>query len=158
MSINIRYPNITANSEKEQIAQIRSYLHQLVNQLNYELPNIGSGDGTEKSTDTKSTQTYEVQGTEVSYYELRSLIVQDLQKVDAMVEDLEKSKANGEFDGADGRDGVDGKDGQDGYTPQKGLDYYTEEDRAEMLAEVIASLPVYDGGVAGIYNGEVVYE
>ena len=146
MSINIRYPNITASNEKEQIAQIRSYLHQLVNQLNYELPNIGSGDGTAKSTDTKSTQTYEVQGTEVSYYELRSLIVQDLQKVDTMIEDLEKSKANGEFDG------------KDGYTPQKGLDYYTEEDRAEMLEEVIASLPVYDGGVAGIYNGEVVYE
>lgn len=120
MSINIRYPNITASSEKEQIAQIRSYLHQLVNQLNYELPNIGSGDGTAKSTDTKSTQTYEVQGTEVSYYELRSLIVQDLQKVDAMIEDLEKSKANGEFDGEQGPPGEQGLPGSPGEPGEKG--------------------------------------
>ena len=166
MSINIRYPNITASNEKEQIAQIRSYLHQLVNQLNYELPNIGSGDGTAKSTDTKSTQTYEVQGTEVSYYELRSLIVQDLQKVDAMIEDLEKSKANGEFDGKDGKDGADGVTphigengnwfigdtdtempscGEDGKTPEVGVDYFTDEDKQAMIADVISALPVYDG-------------
>ena len=38
MSMKIRYPNITGFSEKEQIKQIRSFLHQLVDQLNYELP------------------------------------------------------------------------------------------------------------------------
>lgn len=27
-----------------------------------------------------------------------------------------------------------------------------------IVTDVIAQLPVYDGGVAGIYNGEVVYE
>ena len=64
MSVNIRYPNITGLSEKEQLAQIKSYLYQLVDQLNYALPNLGG-----------STQTYEVQGEEVSYYELRSLII-----------------------------------------------------------------------------------
>lgn len=143
MSINIRYPNITSINEKEQIAQIRSYLHQLVDQLNYALPNIGTGDGVAKSTETKSTQTHEVQGAEVSYYELRSLVIQSLQKVDAKIDELDKAKENGDFDG---------------YTPVRGIDYYTDEDKAEMLSDVIASLPVYDGGVAGIYNGEVVYE
>lgn len=64
MSVNLRYPNITGLSEKEQLAQIKSYLYQLVDQLNYALPNLGG-----------STQTYEVQGAEVSYYELRSLII-----------------------------------------------------------------------------------
>lgn len=43
MSINIRYPNITAGSEKEQMAQMRSYLHQLVDQLNYAFSIIGDG-------------------------------------------------------------------------------------------------------------------
>ena len=31
--------------------------------------------------------------------------------------------------------------GDPGYTPQKGLDYYTEADKAEMVAAVLAALP-----------------
>lgn len=38
---NFRYPNITGRSEKEQLAQIKSYLHQLVDQLNYVHQNDG---------------------------------------------------------------------------------------------------------------------
>ena len=66
MSVNLRYPNITAVQPNEQLSQIKSYLHQLVDQLNYELPAIGTANG---------TATYEVQGGEMSYYELRSLII-----------------------------------------------------------------------------------
>lgn len=33
--------------------------------------------------------------------------------------------------GADGKNGTDGKDGADGYTPVKGVDYYTNADKAE---------------------------
>ena len=40
MSANFRFPNITAKTEAEQIAQLKSYLHQLVQQLNYELSNV----------------------------------------------------------------------------------------------------------------------
>lgn len=32
-------------------------------------------------------------------------------------------------------------------TPAKGIDYFTEEDKAEMIAEVLAQLPYYDGTV-----------
>ena len=35
MSMNFRYPNITGKDEKEQIEQIRRYLFQMVDQLNY---------------------------------------------------------------------------------------------------------------------------
>ena len=31
--------------------------------------------------------------------------------------------------------------GDPGYTPQKGLDYYTEADKAKMIADVLAALP-----------------
>ena len=106
MSVNIRYPNITGFSDKEQLGQIKSYLHQLVEQLNYALTTIGSGDGTGQSTntnETKPTGTYEVQGGEVSYYELRSLIIQGLQKVDNVIAELEQARDNGEFDGKDGK-------------------------------------------------------
>lgn len=45
MSIDIRLPNITSTDEAGQMEQIRSYLYQLVQQLNYELNANGSGDG-----------------------------------------------------------------------------------------------------------------
>lgn len=35
MTPQIRYPNITGKTPEEQIVQMRSYLHQLVDQLNW---------------------------------------------------------------------------------------------------------------------------
>lgn len=156
MSVNIRFPNITALNEKEQIAQIKSYLHQLVEQLNYALPNLGTGDG---SSQTASTNTYDVQGGEMSYYELRSLIIQELQRVedlfaqlsknlDTDVEEavktaLEEAKASGEFagkDGQDGQDGQNGQDGQDGYTPVKGIDYFTEAEVNSIATQAVGKI------------------
>ena len=137
MSINIRYPNITGLSEKEQLAQVKSYLHQLVDQLNYALPNIGTGDGEKQteSTQSASSKTYEVQGGDVSYYEFRSLIIQELQKVEDLIDEIKRDKESGEFDGADG------KDGQDGHTPIYGEDYFTDDDitkSAKRVAEIIS--------------------
>lgn len=77
MSMNIRYPNITDQSEKGQLTQIKSYLHQLVDQLNYTLPSAGSVGGA-------STQTYEVQGEQMSYYDLRSLIISKTEELDRL--------------------------------------------------------------------------
>lgn len=48
--------------------------------------------------------------------------------------------------GEQGETGTPGADGQDGYTPAKGVDYWTEEDRAEMVSDVLAALPVWEGG------------
>lgn len=50
--------------------------------------------------------------------------------------------------GADGKNGTDGKNGQNGYTPVKGTDYFTAADKADMVAAVIAALPVYGGETA----------
>lgn len=80
MSVNLRYPNITAGTEREQISQIKSYLHQLVEQLNFALPSM-SGSG---------AQTFEVQGAEMSYYDLRSLIMQELHEVQTTFDQLTK--------------------------------------------------------------------
>lgn len=46
---------------------------------------------------------------------------------------LQEAKESGEFDG------------NDGYTPVKGVDYFTEADKADMVQDVIATLPVYKG-------------
>ena len=114
MSVNLRYPSITGSTEKEQLTQIKSYLHQLVEQLNYALPTAGG---------SASTQSYQVQGAEVSYYELRSLIIQEIQQLDKLFAQLSQkmqseyvsdeelpqaieaaltqAKESGEFDGFD---------------------------------------------------------
>lgn len=137
MSVNIRFPNITALTEKEQITQIKSYLHQLVEQLNYAFPTLGTGDG---SAQAYSSQ--EVQGEEISYYELRSLIIQQLQEIDTMFDQLSQkmqseyvsdaelpqaintalaqAKESGEFDGPQGpqgEQGIQGERGENGYSP-----------------------------------------
>ena len=61
--------------------------------------------------------------------------------------------------GAPGKDGVKGDkgdkgdtgtNGKDGYTPVKGVDYFTDADKAEMVSGVIARLPVYDGEVVSV--------
>lgn len=73
---------------------------------------------------------------------------------------LAQAKASGEFDGKDGKDGQDGytpvkgvdyfdgekgDKGDPGYTPVKGTDYYTAADKAEMVEDVLASIPESGG-------------
>ena len=40
---------------------------------------------------------------------------------------------------------VSGKEGTPGYTPVKGTDYYTDTDKEEMVAAVLAALPAAEG-------------
>ena len=49
-----------------------------------------------------------------------------------------------------GSKGSTGATGADGKTPVKGTDYWTEADKAEMVSDVIAALPVYDGSVVSV--------
>lgn len=44
-------------------------------------------------------------------------------------------------DGAPGEKGEKGDPGTDGYTPVKGTDYWTAEDKAEMVRQVLIALP-----------------
>jgi hypothetical protein len=60
-----------------------------------------------------------------------------------------KDGKNG-VDGAPGKDGSNGKDGVDGKTPVRGVDYYTEADKAEMVSAVISALPKYNGEVVSV--------
>lgn len=47
--------------------------------------------------------------------------------------------------GKDGTNGNDGKDGVDGKTPVKGVDYYTESDKQEIVNLVLNKLPNSEG-------------
>lgn len=48
--------------------------------------------------------------------------------------------------GDKGADGTNGKDGINGKTPVKGTDYWTEADKAEIVADTLAALPKWTGG------------
>ncbi|MGN0683093.1 MAG: hypothetical protein ACI4JY_05395 [Oscillospiraceae bacterium] len=48
--------------------------------------------------------------------------------------------------GLKGDKGDKGEPGADGYTPVKGTDYWTEEDKAEIVDDVLAALPTWTGG------------
>ena len=43
--------------------------------------------------------------------------------------------------GDKGEQGLQGEKGADGYTPEKGVDYFTEDDKAEIVSNVLAALP-----------------
>lgn len=55
------------------------------------------------------------------------------------------------LDGKDGKNGLNGKNGEDGRTPEKGVDYFTDDEKREMVNEVVKE--VY--GLAD--NGEIVF-
>lgn len=42
--------------------------------------------------------------------------------------------------------GPAGETGQDGYTPVKGMDYFTDDDKTELVDLVLAALPAWEGG------------
>lgn len=64
---------------------------------------------------------------------------------------VELSKKNGvttlTITDVNGTQSVEILDGKDADTPIKGTDYYTAEDKAEMVTAVLAALPVYAGEV-----------
>ena len=58
---------------------------------------------------------------------------------------LAQAKNSGQFDGDPGATGPQGPAGADGKTPVKGTDYWTEQDKAEIVSDVLAALPNASG-------------
>ena len=86
---NIRLPNITAATEKEQLMQVKSYLHQLVQELNWALSSIESGNSTattKKSTGNAVTK----EELTTSYNDLKALIIKSASTVSSYAEAAEE--------------------------------------------------------------------
>ena len=60
-----------------------------------------------------------------------------LAEVTTLEEDLENKRDTGYWNGADGQNGIDG---QDGYTPIKGVDYWTNQDKAEIVQSSVTQV------------------
>ena len=93
MSGNIRFPHITGRTEAEQIGQIKSYLHQLVEQLNWMLQSIGSGT-TQEGAATTNPAFGEISGE--TFYEMKSLLIQSSDTLNAYYEKI-NAKLEGQY-------------------------------------------------------------
>lgn len=93
MSVNIRFPNITAKSETEQINQIKSYLHQLVDQLNWALGVLEAASGSASASGTEPSYG---DISEETFYELKSLLIQAADNLNAYYDKI-NTKLEGQY-------------------------------------------------------------
>lgn len=84
MSINIRFPNITARSEAEQLQQVKSYLHQLAEQLNWALSAVVTGNATDTTQSVVKSSGNSSDPTDAtSFNDLKALIVKSSSQVES---------------------------------------------------------------------------
>lgn len=81
--INIRLPNITATTEREQLMQVRSYLHQLAGELNWALASLESGGSKNNTAAHTPGNAVTREEMTTSFNELRSLIIKSSSAVTA---------------------------------------------------------------------------
>ncbi len=93
MGLDLRLPNITATTEREQLVQIKSYLYQLAQQLQWALTTVESTSAS-NSVAQRSSQNVIVQAkeedAEVTFNSLKSLIIKSADIVDAYYEEISK--------------------------------------------------------------------
>ena len=86
---NIRLPNITAGTEREQLMQVKSYLHQLAQELNWALSNLETG-GSTATAKQQGGKAITQEEFATSYNSLKSLIIKSAQTVQAYSEEAER--------------------------------------------------------------------
>jgi predicted nucleic acid-binding Zn-ribbon protein len=99
MAIELRLPNITGVTEKEQLLQIKSYLYQLSQELQYAFETVIKTSGTSESTPSVTNQPYpgftSSSGTEsgnaqVTFAAMKSLIIKSADIVNAYYAEINK--------------------------------------------------------------------
>ena len=92
MSIDIRLPNITGSNPTEQMAQVKSYLFQLAEQLQWALNNI---DASSKNVVISTSKSSAAEGSaevdrKATFNAIKSLIIKSADIVDAYYETISK--------------------------------------------------------------------
>lgn len=91
MSIEIRLPNITGDSAAAQLAQIKSYLYQMVGQLNYALSTMESGtDIVDASGKSVSVSTQQKEDPVSTFNSIKALIIKSADIVTAYYDEINK--------------------------------------------------------------------
>lgn len=83
--IDLRYPNITGATDKEQIGQVKNYLHQLVDQLNWALSTVETAQGGNTTPNVVFRQGVEAtpQDAESTFNSIKALIIKSADIVKA---------------------------------------------------------------------------
>lgn len=98
MSIDIRRPNINATSEREQLVQIRAYLYQVAEQLNWAFNTLETG-GSSPSVqvqDNSSAALSSPEEVKANFNSIKALIIKSADIVDAYYDKISK-KLEGEY-------------------------------------------------------------
>lgn len=98
MSIDIRFPNITAKDEAGQISQMKSYLHQLAEQLNWALNTVEDAKGGNASSAVKFVQSKNITQQEAAdtFNSIKALIIKSAEIVKAYEETI-RTNFNGTY-------------------------------------------------------------
>ena len=99
MNLPFRYPNITAGDAVSQLGQIRSYLHQLVDQLNVSAADTDKTVSEVRSQGEmlqKTASSLEAQTPKATFGSLKSLIIKSADIVDAYYDQI-STKMVGEY-------------------------------------------------------------
>ena len=75
MSINIRLPNITENTERGQLLQVKSYLYQLVEQLNLALTDVERVASSAVTTAKASSAASAEKDSQATFNSIKALII-----------------------------------------------------------------------------------
>ena len=98
MTFDFRYPQITGATEKEQLVQMRSYMHQLVDQLKWALNSVETPQSNYVVVQQKvnsnsggtSTIGLDDDSTQARFNELKPLIIKSAEIVNAYYEEINK--------------------------------------------------------------------
>lgn len=90
MSMEIRLPNITGGSTESQLAQLKSYLYQMVGQLNYALATVESAAATSNTVNSSSTASNQKEDPAASFNSIKALIIKSADIVTAYHDEIKK--------------------------------------------------------------------
>lgn len=97
MPFELRLPNITGTDPKEQLAQIKSFLYQTVEQLNYALGKMeNESDSIVKQITDTSPQTSTPEKAQTTFNDIKSLIIKSADIVNAYSDTITK-RLEGEY-------------------------------------------------------------
>ena len=90
MGLELRFPNITAQSEREQLSQVKSYLYQLVGQLQWALSSLEGVTTETTALSQKITSLDEAMKPKASFDSIKSLIIKSADIVQAYYEEINR--------------------------------------------------------------------
>ena len=101
MSLDLRFPNITGTTPEAQISQMRSFLHQTIQQLNWAFKTLEDGAGTSSSTSAQSStavskKTEEEKKPTDSFNDIKAMIIKSADIVEAYYEKM-STRLEGEY-------------------------------------------------------------